>query len=347
MNRLQRKFSALLLVFTLCFFGSLYARDWEKYPPWIEVAHAQRVGAIGDIHGAFHELVASLKVLGFARLKPYQEFSLEWTGGQDILVFVGDYTDRGLYTCEVFEAIMDLEKQAEAAGGKVISLFGNHEALLLNGTVQKWANTLKPPKKQHYQNTIDSFERNGYDFKQAISPEGKIGAWIRCRPLFAIINGFLFVHAGLPDPPISRSDLAADYREEVEAEGWHKGLFMDEHSPLWNRKWWDDKKLIKKNLKLFGARGVIFGHTVGALGEDGEICHQDEMLISIDIGMTPVYGKSNGGGLLMTARREGAIVFRARYPDRPEKILFQCPSRSARKQAINFYRRIPQETFAR
>lgn len=325
MNRISR-FLACFLLFALVIAGPLFARDWDKDPAWVEVPFAARVGAIPDVHGAFPEFAASLEAIGFAKRNSPDGFELTWTGGKDLLVFTGDITDRGTHTKECYDAVMSLEKQAAAAGGRVIALLGNHECLLLNGTTEKWANTLKPPKKQHYQNTIDSFVRGGLDFHQAISEKGTYGAWIRRRPLFAIVNGWLFVHGGLPKPATTRSNLAADYREAVEKGDYSKGVFMNETGPLWHREWWDDSALVDENLKLFGIHGVIVGHTIGAPGGvEGNVNHRDNRIIGIDVGMTPAYGNSKGGGLLMTVSGE-KMMFRAKYPDRPETLLFAVPA---------------------
>ena len=325
MQRIHR-FLACFILFGLLIAGPLSARDWEKDPPWVEVACAPRVAAVGDVHGAFPEFAASLEAVGFARRSTSEGYDLTWTGGKDLLVLTGDLTDRGKYTKECYDAVMSLEKQAAAAGGRVIALLGNHECLLLNGTVEKWAQTLKPPKKQNYQNTLDSFARGGLDFHQAISSTGTYGAWIRRRPLFAIVNGWLFVHGGLPRPATSRSDLAADFREAIERDDFNKGVFMNENGPLWLREWWNDAALVEENFKLFGVRGVVVGHTVGAPdGVEGNINQRDQRIVGIDVGMTPAYGNSKGGGLLMTIA-DGKLSFCARYPDRPETPLFTVPA---------------------
>ena len=187
MKILRRSLVAVLLLI-VALTGPVWGRDWAKDPPWVEVQFAPLVAVVGDVHGAWPQFADSVEAVGMAKRLPGQDFRLAWTGGKAVLVFVGDYGDRGEYTHEVYDSIMDLEAQAQKAGGKVIPIFGNHETLLLNGTVEKWAKTLKPPKQQHYQNTIDSFNKTGTEFHKAISADGKYGAWIRRRPLFAVIK---------------------------------------------------------------------------------------------------------------------------------------------------------------
>ncbi len=38
--------------------------------------------------------------------------------------------------------------------------------------------------------------------------------------------------------------------------------------------------------------------------------------------MTPAYGNSKGGGLIISTTASDHMVFRAVYPDRPEELLF-------------------------
>lgn len=315
-------FLTFVLILTLAGGVFAYDRDWNQHPAWLEVTGAGRVCVIGDVHGAFDELAATLSSLKVAERTAPDSFRFNWTGNDSLLIMLGDLTDRGLHSKQVYDAIMDLQKQAPKAGGQLICVVGNHEALLLNGQVEEWAKTLTSHKKQHYQNTIDSFTRDGLDFHQAISEKGLYGQWIRNLPLFVIVNGYMFTHAGLPNYPISRSDLAADFRDDIEAGDWKKGLFMNHDSVMWNREWWKNDELIDNNLKKLGILGVVFGHTIGALGQKGTIEHKNQKVISIDVGMTPAYGNSKGGGMLITTTNNGLMLFRAVYPDRPEQILF-------------------------
>jgi hypothetical protein len=234
------------------------------------------------------------------------------------------------------ELIMSLEKQAPAHNSVMLPLLGNHEALLLNGQVEEWAKTLTSHKKKHYQNTIDSFTNGGYDFHQAISKTGKYGEWIRNRPLFAVINGFMFCHAGLPNKPTTRSSLAADFQDDIERDDWKAGMFMNMEGVLWNREWWLNDDLVTKNLQVLGVHGIAFGHTIGALSAKGKIAIKDNRLISCDVGMTPAYGNSKGGGLLMNVTSTGRLVFRAVYPDKPEELLFhmRLPASAATNRAV-------------
>ena len=96
------------------------------------VAHAQpdRVVAIGDIHGAAGPLRALLVTTGLTDAMGH------WSGGSATLVQTGDFTDRGTGVKVVLDLLMRLESEASAAGGRVIVLLGNHEAMNLMGILR-------------------------------------------------------------------------------------------------------------------------------------------------------------------------------------------------------------------
>lgn len=52
-----------------------------------------------------------------------------WIGGNDILVQTGDIVDRGTYALDIYKLMRELRGQASEAGGKVISILGNHEVM--------------------------------------------------------------------------------------------------------------------------------------------------------------------------------------------------------------------------
>ncbi len=88
---------------------------------------APRLVAIGDIHGAIAEFKSILKTTGLA------DDSGRWTGGKAVLMQTGDYMDRGAGTRAVLDLLMALERQAKDAGGRVVAVLGNHEAMNLIG----------------------------------------------------------------------------------------------------------------------------------------------------------------------------------------------------------------------
>lgn len=97
--------------------------------PW-QFDDVERVVAIADIHGAYEPMVATLRNAGVI------DDERNWSGGESHLVIVGDILDRGSDSRDAMDLLMQLEDQADAAGGKVHVLIGNHEAMNLVGDLR-------------------------------------------------------------------------------------------------------------------------------------------------------------------------------------------------------------------
>jgi hypothetical protein len=88
----------------------------------------RRIVAVGDLHGAYGYFKQILIGTGLINKAGH------WTGGKTHLVQIGDVLDRGDGAKDIFDLIKQLEKEAEAAGGKVHMLIGNHEEMNLANT---------------------------------------------------------------------------------------------------------------------------------------------------------------------------------------------------------------------
>jgi 3',5'-cyclic AMP phosphodiesterase CpdA len=64
----------------------------------------------------------------------------DWAGGSDIMVQTGDIVDRGTYAFDIYRLMQKLRGQADAAGGRVVSILGNHEIMNAIGD-WRWART--------------------------------------------------------------------------------------------------------------------------------------------------------------------------------------------------------------
>ena len=95
-----------------------------------EWANVGKIVAVGDVHGAFDEFVAILQDVGLV------DQQLNWAGGKTHFVQTGDSVDRGAQDRKVLDLLMELEKQAEKAGGRVHPLLGNHEVMNMIGDLR-------------------------------------------------------------------------------------------------------------------------------------------------------------------------------------------------------------------
>jgi hypothetical protein len=206
-------------------------------------APAQRVVAVGDIHGA---LEAFVDILQRAQLT---DASGRWAGGRATLVQTGDYADRGKDVRGVMDLLMALEPQASAAGGRLITLLGNHEVMNLIGElrdvtpeiVATFADGQSESRRERaYRDYValaearkrerdplpavytaareawmEAHPLGWLEYREALGPGGRYGQWLRKRPAAATIDGTLFMHAG-PNPD---SDVPVPQIEKrVEAE---------------------------------------------------------------------------------------------------------------------------------
>ena len=92
---------------------------------------------IGDVHGEFDGLREILLHAGLINDRD------SWTGGESLLIQVGDVIDRGPRSLECVGLLRSLQSQAREAGGQVVRLCGNHELMLLQGDY-RYANFSDP-----------------------------------------------------------------------------------------------------------------------------------------------------------------------------------------------------------
>lgn len=204
-----------------------------------------RILAIGDIHGSLDGLTRILKAAGLTGPDG------TWAGGHAQLIQTGDYMDRGEGTRAVLDWLMALEPQARNAGGRALALLGNHEVMNLIGDTRDvtreifatfadaqseqrrqaaWtqyaalaaARTPKggTPAPAYGQTQAAWFATHppGYvEYREAMSPRGKYGSWLRDKPIVIEHAGTIFMHAGFsPDAaPPAIAEVNTRVRDEV------------------------------------------------------------------------------------------------------------------------------------
>ena len=93
-------------------------------------AQAQRIVAVGDLHGDYAAWIDIARAAGIVDARS------RWSGGNAILVQTGDIADRGPDSLKIIRHLQALQKEAPAAGGKVVVLVGNHEAMNVTGDLR-------------------------------------------------------------------------------------------------------------------------------------------------------------------------------------------------------------------
>ena len=196
----------------------------------------KRILAVGDIHGMYEKLIALMEQVQF---KPEE----------DLLVFLGDYIDRGPQPLEALNYVMALNKQYPE---RVIPLLGNHEVMCLN--------------YYRYKKQSKSFMADGLDYEMAHvwldnggkklrkQFEYKLGRverdkwlrWMRQLSNHYQVDKFYFCHAGI-QPFISldmqrEGDLLWIREGFFELYDGRAGTIVIGHTPVQElpQKYWTD-----------------------------------------------------------------------------------------------------------
>ena len=204
---------------------------------------AERVVAIGDIHG---DLDSLLGILHAAELTDAQG---NWTGGASTLVQTGDFLDRGSEVRGVMDLLMKLQIQAPESGGRVIVLMGNHEAMNLLGfrrdvnpaiyesfrepssaerqdtswrAYTRWrrqrARLRKEPRPVLTANEERlwkaQFPLGYFEYQDQVGPDGEYGRWLRTLPAIVEVDETVFLHGGIPP------SLSAWGADRINRETW-------------------------------------------------------------------------------------------------------------------------------
>jgi len=142
-----------------------------------------RIFAIGDVHGCLEALEALLDRL-----------PIKW--GEDLVIFLGDYIDRGPSPRKVIERVRNLVK---AYPDRVIALSGNHEWM--------FKRYLKGIEREVFlYNGGETTLRDYFEGGKLKIPEEDLH-FLDTLPLYYETEEFLFVHAGIrPEIPLEQQD---------------------------------------------------------------------------------------------------------------------------------------------
>jgi len=215
--------------------------------------------AVGDIHGRLDLLGAMLAQIELNASKSQPQ--------RRILVFLGDYIDRGPDSKGVLDALMG----AMPEGFETHFLKGNHEAILLNFLDEVWSldnwlmNGGDATMRSYGVNTerLARSRASNEEWRQALRqalPEKHLG-FLRALKLSVTFGDYLFVHAGVkPGVPLatqSEADLIwirAPFLDHVEPFG---KIVVHGHTP--------GKVPVMRGNRIGIDTGAVFSGTLTAL----------------------------------------------------------------------------------
>jgi hypothetical protein len=241
------------------------------------------------------------------------------------LVLVGDFLDRGPDSRKVMDLLIELEPQAQRAGGMVHALLGNHEAMNVYGDLRYVSNSdfesyraanSKELRDQAFALVVQdmmtkhtpprNLEQFRKDFEKErplglveqriyFAPDGKYGKWLRRQNAVIQINDVIFVHGGI-SPKYEKTpfeDINAEVRKELDDPVKRdNGMVEDPQGPLWYRGLVESSTKNKgltahldRLLERHQARHMVIGHTI----VPAILPRFGGRVIAIDVALSRVY----------------------------------------------------------
>lgn len=250
---------------------------------------ADRLIAIGDVHGDFDALITALELGGLI------DEDYHWIGGKSVLVQTGDQLDRGDQERKIVDLLVQLESEAEAAGGKVHVLNGNHELMnaaldfryVTDGGFAEFADLAdKDPSLAEYLP-----EQRGR--VAAFRPGGVYAKTFANRNTVVIVGDTIFVHGGVLPQHVQYG--LERFNQEIREWLWgiseRPESIRGSDSPIWSRHYSndtdaDDCALLDETLQALGLKRIVVGHTVQK--HPNAAC--EGKVWRIDVGMAAHYG---------------------------------------------------------
>lgn len=263
----------------------------------------RRLVAIGDVHGDLAATRAALRLAGAIDERD------RWIGNDLVVVQTGDVLDRGDDEQAILDLVTRLEAEAQAAGGALLMLLGNHELMNAAGDFRyvtpgamadfddapgvdpKSADKAPPAIRAHW----DRIPEQVRGRLVALGPGGVYAKRLAEHGVIAIVGDTVFSHAGVIGDWVTQVD-AANQTARCWLDGQAGGIeaappvLTDDDGPVWTRAYGVEQAecgAAKAALEKLGAKRMVVGHTVQQQGING-VC--DGAVWRIDVGLARGYG---------------------------------------------------------
>lgn len=236
---------------------------------------AHKVAAFSDVHGQYDLMV---KLLQANRII---DDNLDWVFADGHVVITGDMFDRGSKVTEVLWLLYHLDAQAQAAGGYLHILLGNHETMVLYHDLRYVNKKYDVVAEKMGKTYTDMFDGNSV-----------LGRWLRSKPVIVQVNDMLFMHGGL-HPQYLTLNLRIEavneqYRQSLGiAKVLHKeqsvlSFLYGSIGPIWYRGYFNEPLLDEVALDYILAEMAVKRIVVGHTSMQGVFSHYQGRVISID-----------------------------------------------------------------
>jgi hypothetical protein len=260
---------------------------------------AERVIAIGDLHGDLDATRRALKLAGAI------DDGERWIGDKLVVVQTGDTIDRGDEDRAVLDLLHRVRDQAKKAGGELILLNGNHELMNVAADFR-------------YVTPVSNaaFSDQGGRMS-AFRPAGPYARMLATQPMFVKVGSSVFVHGGI----LARHLAYGLDRMDDEVRAWMRGELPSAPEPVassdgvvWARNYSltpgsAECAELHEVLAKLDAKRMVVGHTVQQQGINAAC---NEQVIRIDVGLSKFYG-----GPMQVLELRGDTIEVRREPARP------------------------------
>lgn len=278
--------------------------ETTQEPPPTFLTTTGRIVAIGDIHGDINKALACLELAGVAEVRSGIPV---WTGGDTIVVQLGDVLDRGDAEVATLMLLRQLHRQALIEGGAIYMLNGNHESLNVCGDFRYVTEGafvesgmvmgLQGPNLTN----IDLLVRARLAL---YAPGQHMAKELSKNPTVLVINDSVFAHGGLLPIHIKyglekiNAEVAAWMRgDQMSDGGFAPPPFIamgDAKSIMWNRTFGKERwvspvdrkhaiQLLDNALLQINCQRLVVGHTPQM---EGANCECDGRVWRLDVGMS-------------------------------------------------------------
>lgn len=188
--------------------------------------------------------------------------NFNWTYGNGHLIISGDLFDRGFHITECLWLLYKLEAEAEAQGGKVHLIIGNHEIFNLT---DDW----RYVEVKYFNNA----HLLGKRMLELYDNNTELGRWLRSKNILEKIGKYAFMHGGI-SPQVAGLNLS--YEEinnygRLEMEGSCFGLNCVTVNGSKGIYWYRDmareeltQEQVDEIVNAFDVERIIIGHTKDA-----------------------------------------------------------------------------------
>jgi len=295
--------------------SSKISRDWTKNPSVIEVEAPGDIWAIGDPHGDYRRLATLLKTAGLISSVPDYPAGVVWSGGNAVLVVMGDMIHKGPQSLDVVRLLRALIAAGSRSGGHVLILMRNHEAEFLADPHGSKTGEFAGELRGAHLDPID-----------VAACHGEIGEFLCGLPMAAKVNDWFFCHAGNTSGR-TLSQLRTDLERGVDRDGFATEQLVGGNSLLEARltlkgkggaQWVDmgrahrPAQLLALFASSLGVLHLVQGHqpsyvafSDGPHRKAGEMFQRDGLLFLVDTGMSQGVDDSHGAALHVTRRVGG------------------------------------------